>query len=397
MQIRIPTPDAPRQYLRHDGYQVQFLPECGEEGLVAFHFVVKRTYEIEPDAMARPATLQRPLHLSDQYWDESDPLNSGIRYETDLLPPKPACDVVVNGHVYAPGGEAVQCLAGIRVGNNPPKQVRVIGDRSAWLEAGAKRAEITPARPFSVKPIRWELAYGGVDEQYSAGPLPYMANPIGRGFWAKEHEWAGERERYGPLPNFEDPENPLQVDALLVDPAHWDRAPKPAGFGWVPRHWEPRAGKAGIDPKLRSIWERLHANPPPGAPKLPLKEMDPSFLNGAPEGQVIPFPNGGETVVLTHLHPTEAELRFRLPADTPRIRFDCGPGFQPVKVRVDTLTIEPDVMSLDVVWRGTLPAPDGVRIDKLTKALIEVDGALTLPAPLLDTGFPLDLLTDAKP
>jgi hypothetical protein len=393
VQIRIPTPDAPRHFIRHDGYQVQFLPECDDKGLVAFHFVVKRTYDLEPDAPARPATQQRPLNLSDQYWDETDPLNSGIRYETDLLPPKPACDVIVNGHVYAPGGEAVQCVASVKVGDNPAKRVRVVGDRSAWLEIGAKRAEIQAARPFSVKPLLWQLSYGGVDVMYSAGPVPYPANPIGVGFWAKEHQWAPERERFGPLPNFEDADRPLQVDDLLVDLAQVQDGPRPAGFGWVPRHWEPRSAKAGVDPKLRSLWDRLHANPPPGAPKLPVKEMDPGFLNGAPAGQVIPFPKGGENVVLEHLHPTEQQFRFRLPMDAPRLRFDCGPGLQPVKVRVDTLTIEPDVSSLDVVWRGSLPAPEGVRMDQLAKAFVEVDGQYALPAPLLDTGFPIQLLT----
>lgn len=395
MQIQVPTPDKPRRFLTYPGYQVQLLPESGPDGLEAFHFVVKRSYEIVADGVAQPAKLQRVLNLSDVYFEEDDPLNCSIRYETDLLPPKPACDVVINGHCYAPGGQAVRCLCGFGIGK-VKKTIRAIGARSVWLPKGGQRAGLTPARPFSVMPLRWEYAFGGVDAKYSAGPLPYPQNPVGCGFWAQEHQWAEGRDRYGPLPGFEYPDRPIDIEDLLVSPEKLGDGPRPAGLGWVPKHWEPRASRAGMDPKLRSLWERMHANPPPGAGALPFKEMSARFLNGAPDDQIIPFPEGGETVSLTHLHPTEAELRFRLPADRPRLRFDCGPGMQPVKVRIDTLSIEPDVMALDVIWRGTLPSPEGLNLDKLEKALLEVDGDAVLPAPLLDTGFDLDLLTGGK-
>lgn len=407
MQLPGPNPQFPRHFVRHDGYQVQYLPQNGKEGkLEAFYFVVKRSYDLEP-GKARPALMQRPLHTADKYFEAGlDPLRSPMRYETDLMPPKAACDVIVNGHCYAPGGEAVQAVCSVQVGDNAPKRVRVIGDRSAWQPRNARKAAITPARPFSVMPLRWDYAFGGVDEQADTGLAIHPANPSGVGFWAKPAPGAEADapapDHYGPLPNLEHPDHPLQLDAMLQDPVDWKKAPPPWSTGWVPKHWEPRAGRAGVDPKVRPMWDLFAKSPllKKAGIEMPVREMDPRFFNGAPPGQVIPYPIGGELVVLEHMHPTEQQLRFRLPTDHPRLRWSLGGDapMQPVALKIDTLTIEPDLMALDVCWRGRLPVPEGTSIAKMKHApIIEVDGQLTAPAQLLDSGFPMELITEAKP
>ena len=401
MQLPSPNLEFPRYFVAFDGFQVQYLPQNGDTGLEAFHFVVKRSYDLEPGA-ARPAAMQRPLNLADVYYEgEIDPLKSPLRYESDLMPPKPACDVIVNGHCYAPGGEAIQCVCTLKVGNNPIKRVRVIGDRTAWLHRNQRRASISPARRFNVMPLRWEFAYGGIDLQAQTGFVPHPGNPAGMGFWAAPYDELDvpEKDHYGPLPNLENPDRPIAVRDLLVDVLAWEKGPTPWGFGWVPKSWEPRAGQAGMDPKMRGLWDMLHKAPPMGIAKLPFREMQPSFLNGAPPGQRIPHPNGGELVVLEHVHATEAELRFRLPVDTPKVRWSLGGDdpMQPVKLRIDTITIEPDVMALDMVWRGSLPSPEGFSLDKFERPpQIEVNGEATLPAQLLDSGFPIELITEGK-
>lgn len=399
MQLPPANPEAPRRLVDHDGYQVQYLPQSNPEGLERFNFVVMRTYRIEPGQVAQPVRTQRAMRFADVYYDEVvNPLQSPLRYETDLMPPKPACDVVVNGHCYAPGGEATQVTCSLRVGDNPPKKVLVLGDRSVWIPKGSKRAFLNPARPFAVMPLRWENAYGGVAVT-QMGPVPHQANPAGMGYFIEDFGDVPPKDRWGPLPNLEDPERPLRLDALLVDPTDWKKGPRPTGFGWVPKHWAPRSERAGLDPGLRPIWDMLHGNPPPGAKDaLPFKEMDPAYLNGAPEGQVVPHPNGGELVVLEHLHPTEEQLRFRLPVDHPQLRWDCGRGMSDVKLKMDSITIEPDLMLLDVVWRGWLPAPENFSLEEdYQRVLIEVDGEPELPAKLLDTGFPIELITEGEP
>ncbi len=398
MQLRLPDPKLRRRYIAHDGYQVQFLPECDSEGLAAFHFVVKRCHAIEPDAPARPETVQRALHLADVFHDEQVPLQSSIRYESDLSPPKPKCDVFVVGHCYAPGGETVQCVASLNFAGHV-KRALVIGDRSAWWRPGMRRPALQAARPFHAIPLRWEYAYGGVDTRHSLSPIFFPANPVGTGFWTRETEYAKPAERYGALPNIEHPDRPLTLDELFVAPGDvdGDAAPQPVGFGVVARTWTPRAKYAGVDPKLRPLWEMFRKIPRPGIEQMPMPIMSPAFLNAAPADQQVPHPQGGETVVLTHMHPIHRELRFRLPVARPIVRFDCGRGMTLVPLKIDTVLIEPDTMALDLVWRGTLPSPEGLRMDKLEVARIEVDGQPTLPAPLLDTGFPLELLTGGAP
>ncbi len=399
MQLAAAVRGATRRYVKHEGFQVQYLPESGPEGLRAFHFVLKRSFAIEPDAPARPAPLQRTLNTADVYYENNhDPFSAAIRYETELMPPKGACDVVLNGHCYAPGGEQTTVVCGLRIGEHH-KELLVVGDRSAWLPEGRKHALIEAARPFSAMPLRWENSFGGVDLRFPGGPLPHPANPSGKGYWGKAQAGLPDGHRWGALPNIEDPKRPLQLDAMLVDPLNWRSGPIPAGFGWVPKHWSPRAEMAGMDPQLRDIWDMLHANPPPGAEQsLPFREMQPEFLNGAPTGQVIPYPSGGELVVLDHLHPTHEQLRFRLPVDHPKLRWDWGDGsFHAVKTQIDTVLVEPDLMMVDLLWRGTLPCPERFSLETLGHTRIEVDGEQTLPAQLLDTDFPIELLTEGKP
>ncbi|MFN3200997.1 MAG: DUF2169 domain-containing protein [Bradymonadia bacterium] len=408
MQLPGPNPEFPRHFVNHDGYQAQYLPQNGEEGkLEAFYFVVKRSYDLTP-GKATPAIMQRPLYTSDRYYDTGlDPLRTPMRYETDLMPPKVACDVIVNGHCYAPGGEAVQAICSVQVGDNAPKRVRVIGDRSVWQPRGTRRAAITAARPFSVMPLRWDYAYGGVDQQCDTGLGIYPANPSGVGFWAQatpdeEGNIGPSPDHYGAMPNLEHPDIPIELDHMFHDPASWKKAPPPWSMGWVPKHWEPRASRAGIDPKVRPMWDLFSKSPllKKFNVDLPVREMDPRFFNGAPHGQVIPFPVGGELVVLENMHPTEHQLRFRLPAEHPRMRWSLGGDapLTPVSLKIDTITIEPDLMAMDVCWRGRLPVPTGMSIAKMKHApIIEIDGELTAPAQLLDSGFPMELITEGKP
>ncbi len=174
-------PSAPRRFLEHDGYQVQYLPESGPEGLRFFHFVVKRSYRIEADQPAQPRTLQRVLQMADAWYEDVlDPLSSPVRYETDLSPPKNGCDVVLNGHCHAPGGEQTTVECRLKVGDHE-KRVLVLGDRTVWKPKTRKTALLTAARPFAVMPLRWDLAYGGIDRSFETGPLPHPANPSGTG------------------------------------------------------------------------------------------------------------------------------------------------------------------------------------------------------------------------
>ncbi|MBU0551621.1 DUF2169 domain-containing protein [Myxococcota bacterium] len=393
--MQLPTA-APPRFISFDGYQVQYIPESGPEGLRRFFFIVKRSYQITPDALAAPVQPQRALVTTDQYHEGYvNPLSGTIRYESELWPPKPRCDVVINGHCYPPGGEAVKTLCEVRIGEHH-KRALIIGDRSVWKYKDRDRVYLEPARPFSIMPLRWENSYGGVDLFHPAGPQPHPANPAGKGYWAKPAQGLPQTDRWALLPNIEDPDRPILLDQLFVDPADWRGGPRPHGFGFLPKQWAPRAERAGFDPKLKSLWKLLHGKPPLGGDKpLPFKEMDQAFYNGAPDDQTIPYPIGGEPVVLTHMHPTHEQLRFRLPTERPRLSWDHGDGaMTAVPLNLDTVLIEPDLMALDLIWRGALPAPEGYNLEEIGGARVAIDGAITLPAALLDKGFPLKLIEE---
>ena len=146
----------------------------------------------------------------------------------------------------------------------------------------------------------------------------------------------------GPLPNLEDP------DALITA---WNHRPKPVGFGFYGKGWQPRLGYLGTyDDKWRL--ER--------SPELP-GDFDPLFYNGAhPDLQMPGYLEGGEPVELVNLSP-EGQIAFNLPRDAPvcRIKTYADNTFDPehciatdVSMQCDTLCIISEKRSFYMVWRG---------------------------------------------
>jgi hypothetical protein len=96
----------------------------------------------------------------------------------DLVRTKTTTDVLVLGHVHAPGGRPVTELeAGFQVGPIV-KRLRVVGDR-VW----EGRSPSGP-RPFTALPIVYERAYGGFDPESREAATPQwdVRNPVGTGF-----------------------------------------------------------------------------------------------------------------------------------------------------------------------------------------------------------------------
>jgi hypothetical protein len=78
----------------------------------AFHVIVAKIgYRLGPcgaEGEAQLIPLEEPAQLAveDSYYD--DALAMSVRQESDLAPYKPRCDVIVNGHAHAPGGDATR-------------------------------------------------------------------------------------------------------------------------------------------------------------------------------------------------------------------------------------------------------------------------------------------------
>lgn len=296
-----------------------------ERGVDSLYLVVCAAFTVEPGRPVRLADVQRPLRERDQFY--GDPLTSSLQYPCELHLRKPATDILLLGDASA-GGRPVDTIdVDLRLGPLH-KTVRVSGDRSFRADG-----TITPARPFTRLPLRYERARGGPDEP---------CNPVG----------VAPRDR---LPNLEDPARPI---------LHSDDRPPPAGFGPIAPTWTPRRSHVGT---YDLAWRTTRA------PFLP-HDFDPRFFCTAPADQILPTPlRGGETVELLHVWPVP-RLRFRLPHCELTARATVAGRDEPVPLHLETVLLEPGEHRLDLTWRGALVCDKRmIQIETLDLALAHLD------------------------
>jgi hypothetical protein len=337
-----------------------------------YHVVVMRaTFDIKPDGALAVSVEQEPIVLTDEYFGEIN--RSSVRQESDLVPFKPQCDVIVNATAYAPGGRpSTGFIVGVRV-NKPPdergepglvvldKNLVVTGPR-CWekgLLGGWKLRP--PTMPITSLPLRYEYAFGGecriemddsaaerVGRKFLLGPeqrashpdgaakaplahAVYDDNPLGMGF-AEEWYLKAKRMKIFPAPQIDSPENPVSV---------LGNAYAPQGFGIITKAWKQRLELAGTygDAWRENRW-----------PHLP-EDFDMEFWNGAHPDMRIPFPEGGEKITLTNLTPG-GKLTISLPDHEPVVHVRREDGtIMSGPLKIDTLIIEPDSMKISLVSR----------------------------------------------
>jgi hypothetical protein len=310
------------------GYTLGVEPS-GRELLVV---VVKGTFRIPTEQGARLQLHeeQLPLVMSDVFYGE--PGLSAPKYEVDFAPRKQRCDVLLNGHAYAPGGHPTdRATVGLRIGSWS-KSFSVVGDR-VWYLAGGARA--TAPQPFTKMPISYDQAFGGTDQHHAdpARHAAYRPNPSGRGF--HRHlvaEWLEGR----PLPNTE------QLGEEIKQP---DGDYRPMSLGPIGRHWEPRWRYAGT---YDQHWlDEAY-------PFLP-SDFDEQYYQSAPLDQQLPTPVGEQTVSLLNLTP-EGRRDFTLPHfEAPVYVLPQKGEREELKAPVDTIVIEPDLERVTMTWRVARP------------------------------------------
>lgn len=292
--------------------------------------VVKATYGIPLREGEAPQPLpdQEPTVKADVY--AGDPARSAPLYESDFAPEKPRCDLLLNGSAYAPGGRPVtRTSVGMSVGSWS-KVFDVVGPR-AWV---ASLGRVTASAPvaFTVQPISYETAFGGIDETEQA-PRYFGPNHAGVGYHATRDARAIDRK---PLPATQETGVEIQKPSGSY---------RPMAFGPVGRAWEPRAKLAGTYDRA---WRENVA------PFLPA-DFDPRYYQAAPADQQVAHLAGGEEVVLANLTPA-GRTAFRLPVvDLPITFFLRGGATQEFRPRIDTAIIEPDLGRLLLCWRAALP------------------------------------------
>ncbi len=299
-----------------------------KDGVHEWIVAVRATFDIGPQGKVTLADEQPvPLLLAEHVGEEGA---SSLRYEADLISPKPTTDILLNGTAYAPGGRpTTQFPVTLRV-DGREKVLRVLGTR-VYVSHGT---EVLPSHPAPVTevPVVYERAFGGFDK---ADPDPTRQrmdarNPVGCGVAADPRRLIEK-----PAHNFEYPDgNPAETG--------------PAGFGPIASYWSPRRELQGTYDKA---WEEGRK------PLLPL-DWDPASLLCAPADQRAPqHLRGGELVQLRNLT-RDGRLDLVLPKIYPvfttYFATVSGRRLEEHRARLATVVLEPDQARLAMVWTTAL-------------------------------------------
>lgn len=335
----------------------EIVPGKNEREEHVFSVLVKRSYTIKSGGAVVRRDHDHELRKIDHYYDNGDPEWSTVQYEYELAPYKPSVDVVVIGKAYAPKGKPAQEMrASVRVGDRE-KSVVVFGDRQCHYRDKGSPIFSDP-EPFTEMEVRYERAYGGRDEKSIPEiPFHYPRNFMGKGVALRNLKAVIDGL---PLPNIEDPTDLLTPERILIEePQRWHQQPLPQGFGWRQRTWYPRCALLGAYPAFTDVGtvtaeERMGLLPRNNiarAKQFKLPTFEAHFNNGAPFGLLFTQLQGNEAVALHGLTP-DGLLEFSLPGDIPSIVLDIGRGERQLESRLHTVSIRPDDMELDLIWRG---------------------------------------------
>lgn len=329
------------------GYTMGMQPD-GRELLVV---AVKGTFTIPTDGgPVRLADIQLPLVEADTFTGE--PGFSAPLYEADYPPRKARCDVLLLGSAYAPGGRPAPLVpVGLKVGGLG-KRFNVLGER--YWSAGVSGIRPGTAKPFVVQPITYDHAFGGRDEfhQDPQKHSAFMANPVGKGY---HRELDGSLVDGTPMPGTEEVQRPVEAP---------DGQYLPMSLGPLGRGWEPRLRFAGTYDQnwLDNVFPFLPA------------DFDEAYYQAAPPDQQMPYPAGGEEVVLVNLTPA-GRVQFQLPrVEVPVVFFRKRGDNHETRGVIDTLVLEPDQARFTMIWRATLPLRKNmfeiaeVLVGKMTRA-----------------------------
>ncbi|HET8933331.1 MAG TPA: DUF2169 domain-containing protein [Polyangiales bacterium] len=297
-------------------FKTAFAKFPNKDGVDTLYLVVTATFNLEPRLELAEEQLS-PI-LSDEYVDQ--PGRSSLRCSGELHIGKPATDVIVAGYARAPGGKPITTLqVGVRVGRQD-KMLSVTGDRH-WLGM-----EPSKPAPFTELPLIYELAFGGELRVDGAVVETDDRNPLGVGLGISRMR-AKIRD---PLPNIEDPRQPLREGANCV----------PAGFGCIPGAWLPRRSLVGT---YDENWQRTRA------PYLP-QDFKPEFLNSAAEGLTFrPHLKGGEPLLLVGMS-ERGPIRSAIPTCLLETAFMLRGELHRTACHLQTVFIEPDSKRLRLTF-----------------------------------------------
>jgi len=368
-----------------------------------FHVVVARMgYRLGPcgadgRASLMPASVAVHLSTDDVHLDGDT--QAGTLQESDFAPYKPRCDVIVNATAHAPRGQALpQFLVNLHLRKNRQtlinKTLQVCGERhfikktlaTRVAQGCARVATLGMLRPnpwrlsqpekFLQLPLHYAYATGGEcrleadpgsDSKAQARHAHCDTNPLGRGFTRHWYLDASKLEKV-PAPRV------LYQGKALTAEHFWQGAagkdlPAPAGLAPLGRGWQPRRALAGRFVE-QATWQASEV------PRLP-EDFDFAYWNCAPADQQCTHLAGLEEFALTNLcrhdhssvradHMGNTVLRFMLPEQILFLLLaDKNNQLLVLRLVIDTVVIDTQAGSVELVWRALVPADMDQRAARL--------------------------------
>jgi len=356
--------------------------EAMDEGERRLALVLKRTYRIgnhraEPAAPDDEELLQE--HELPYDPERASPLVSPPVFVNEARIRRRRTDVVVQAIAYAYAKGTRELTARVRFGEHE-RSIVVHGARRGEIDR-AGRPRFSEAEPIEGVPLRYDFAYGGVDQRalekrrdplrailaqarYDFDPQAvtdyhYPRNPCGLGYLIDLDEEGFDGL---PIPFLEHPFDPLSPARLAVgDPKRWARGPLPACWDWQSETWFPRLGYLGMapdvdDPDLvpeeaRRGWAARDVLRIPPVHHAPDRPISPEFDQCASPGMSIAELSPAETFVLTNLHPNKPTYSFQLPGEVPEVKLDLGgPSLTDLEPHLDAVVVRPDPGELVMLW-----------------------------------------------
>lgn len=327
-----------------------------ERGAEHWLVVIRACFDIDPDGRQHASKEQTEVQRAPVF--AGDPKNSGLLTDSDFALHKDGTDILIDGRAYAPGGRpSSEMQVRVKVASMD-KTLKVVGERR--LYKGRLGLAQTQPEPFLEMSLTWERTYGGWDSQGKSEDW-VASNPAGVGFAT-------------------DPSHLYETQAPNVEytnsPYCSHDSGKPAGFGPIAHHWQPRVKFAGT---YNEDWKNKRD------PLHPV-DFDRRYYQSAPLDQQADKLLAGYEIVQISGMTLDGFLSFVIPHISFNVitKFKNGSNIRQ-KSYMHTLWLMPTKRHFEIVYLSSLEVPPG-REEKLVGTTVSLKKRLNTPPSILRTG-----------
>ena len=318
----------------------------------ARHFdviVLAGTFELVHGQPVLPVAEQLPLNIADRY--VGDPESSAFIEETHLIVAKKNTDIHLIGHAKSPRNEPSKGWP-VGVGVGPVRKLAQVSCPRWWDWWPLRGWHLGQHQPTTQVELHSSMAYGGAVRRakYKGPPTDkltddaafdaFALNPVGLGYVG---EASLDRAQFYRAAQIESVTHPI---GGLAGGGGIHQQHTPVCFGPVPR-WNPQRVKyAG---KYDDVWKATRF------PYLP-DDFDFAFYQSAQPDLIAPgFLKGDEPIRLIGCY-AQGNLDTYLPGiHILALLTDSKGLIQKVNLNLDTVTINVDTHTVQLVWRKSVP------------------------------------------